>query len=157
MEQEKDMLDESKNEITQPQAKRVNIRLQQGEHNGQPIYSNFTSVHIGQGIVMVDFGFLDPQTINTLNQMIKAGERTPTAIDAKMSYRVAVSIDAAVHLVQQLNQILDKKADSHAKVTQQNTTNQTTETVPTIATAEGKSTGESRQSGFRFPWSKKTR
>lgn len=156
MEQKKDMLNESKDETTQPQAKQVSIRMQQDEHSGQPIYSNFISVHGGQGVVMVDFGFLDPQTINTLNQMIKAGEKTPTAIDAKMSCRVAVSIDAAAHLVQQLNQLLGRKADSHTKVTQQNTTSQTAETTSTIATANEENAVESRQSGFRFPWSKKT-
>lgn len=156
MEQENDMLNESKNETTQPQAKQVSIRMQQDEQNGQPIYSNFTSVQGGQGVVMIDFGFLDPQTIRTLNQMIRAGEKTPAAINAKMSCRVAVSMDAAAHLVQQLNQLLGRKADSPAKVTQQNAASQTTETAPTIATAEEKSAAESRQSGFRFPWSKKT-
>lgn len=88
---------------------KVNIRMQQGEHTGQPIYSNFTSVHGGQGVVMIDFGFLDPQTIDTLNRLARSGEKAPETVGARMSCRMAISIEAASNLTQQLNQLLQRK------------------------------------------------
>jgi len=55
---------------TEPQAMQVNVRMQQGEHTGQ-------------GVVMVDFGFIDPQTMQLLNQKIASGKRVSDTINAK--------------------------------------------------------------------------
>ena len=78
---------QSKNQVesTQPQALQVGIRMQQGEHTGQPIYSNFTAVHGGQGVVLVDFGFVEPQAMQALARMTKSGEKMPETIGAKNS------------------------------------------------------------------------
>ncbi len=97
-------------ETTEPYAKRVNIKMQQGEHANQLLYSNLTHVQGEQGVVIIDFGFLDPQTINALNQLAKAGEKVPETINARMSCRMAISIEAASNLYQQLNQLIHKKA-----------------------------------------------
>ena len=95
-------------ESTQQQhAMQVNIKMQQGEHTGQPIYSNFTTVQGGQGVVLVDFGFLDPQTINALNRMAKSGEQAQNqTVNARMSCRMAISLESAGQLTRQLNQLL---------------------------------------------------
>lgn len=108
MTDEKDTQTENKINAAQPEAKQVSIRMQQGEHTGQPIYSNFTAVQGAQGVVMVDFGFLDPQTIKALNQMARSGEKMQT-VSARMSCRMAISIEAANQLAQQLNQLLRRK------------------------------------------------
>jgi hypothetical protein len=102
----------SKTDVTQSHPMQVNIRMQQGEHTGQPLYSNFSSVQGGQGVVIVDFGFLDPQTISALNRMARSGEKAPDTVGARMSCRMALSIEAANNLTQQLNQLLHKKTDS---------------------------------------------
>lgn len=94
--------------VKQPHAMQINIKMQQGEHTGQPIYSNFTAVQGAPEVVMVDFGFLDPQTIKALNQMARSGEKTQT-VGARMSCRMAISLEAANQLAQQLNQLLHKK------------------------------------------------
>ncbi len=99
----------NKAEASGSQAMQVNVRMQQGEHTGQPLYSNFASVQGGQGIVMVDFGFLDPQTMQTLNRLVRSGEKVPDTIGARMSCRIALSIEAAHNLAHQLNQLLQKK------------------------------------------------
>ncbi|WP_293007008.1 hypothetical protein [Nitrosomonas sp.] len=90
-------------------AMQVNVRMQQGEHTGQPLYSNFASVQGGQGIVIMDFGFLDPQTMHTLNRLVRSGEKVPNTVGARMSCRIALSIEAANNLAHQLNQLLQKK------------------------------------------------
>ena len=101
---------EKKINSSEPHAMQVNIRMQQGEHTGQPLYANFTSVQGGQGVVIIDFGFLDPQTINTLNRLARSGEKAPEAIGARMSCRMAISVEAANNLAQQLNQLFQRKA-----------------------------------------------
>ena len=99
---------ENKTDSAEP-AMKINIRMQQGEHTGQPLYSNFTSVQGGQGVVIVDFGFLDPQTINAVNRLAKSGEKVPDTVGARMSCRMAISIEAASNLAYQLNQLLHRK------------------------------------------------
>lgn len=84
--------------------------MQQGEHTGQPIYANFTAVQGGQGVVFVDFGFLEPQALQSLARMAQSGEKAPETIGARMSSRMAISADAAANLAQQLNQLLQPKA-----------------------------------------------
>ena len=106
MTDEKDTQSESQTESAQPQALQVGIRMQQGEHTGQPIYSNFTAVQGGQGVVLIDFGFLEPQAMQALAKMTQAGEKVPETIGARMSCRMAISVDAAANLHRQLSQFL---------------------------------------------------
>ncbi|MCE7913671.1 MAG: hypothetical protein DYH15_03105 [Nitrosomonas sp. PRO4] len=96
-------------DVTKSQSTQINIRMQQGEHTGQPLYSNFTSVQSGQGVIIVDFGFLDPQTIHAVNRLARSGEKIPETVGARMSCRLAISVEAANSLAQQLNQLFHKK------------------------------------------------
>ena len=110
MKDEKETQSEIKMESIEPQTLQVGIRMQQGEHTGQPIYSNFTAVQGGQGVVFVDFGFLEPQALQSLAQMNQAGKKVPETIGARMSSRMAISVDAAANLARQLNQLFQPQA-----------------------------------------------
>ncbi|SFE95344.1 hypothetical protein [Nitrosomonas sp. Nm166] len=146
----------NKENTSQSHAMQVKINLQQSEHTSQPFYANFASVQAGQGVVIVDFGFLDPQTMNAFNRMIKSSEKIPATINGKMSCRMAISIDAASQLTQQLNQLLRRKVNSQMPVEQENATDQTKEKAPSDNYSNGKNNApENSQSGFRFPWSRK--
>ena len=141
-------------------ALQVQVNMQQGEHTGQPIYSNLASVQSGQGVVMVDFGFMDPQTIQLLNQKMDAGEKVSSTITVKMSCRMALGVDAANQLSQQLNQLLGLKPNAHEQIAQQKKIEQHEAVVAksdtnAIVKEEGDKP-ESGKGGFRFPWSKKT-
>ena len=57
-------------------------------------------------MVFVDFGFLEPQTMQTLARMTQSGEKVPETIGARMSSRMALSVDAAANLHRQLSQLL---------------------------------------------------
>ena len=107
---EKETQNENKVESAGPHTLQVGVRMQQGEHTGQPIYSNFTAVQGGQGVVFVDFGFLEPQALQSLAQMTQSGKKTPETIAARMSSRMVISVDAAANLSRQLNQLLQPKA-----------------------------------------------
>lgn len=141
-------------------ALQVKVVMQGGEQAEQPVYSNLTSVQNGQGVVMVDFGLMDPQTVQLLNQKIASGEKVPNTIDAKMSCRMAVSIDAANQLSQQLNQLLGLKPNVQQQATQQEKTEQPESAVAKSGAdamlKEQVDKQEIGKGGFRFPWSKKT-
>lgn len=157
MTEKNNMLTGTKRDEAQPQALQVKISMQPGEHAGQPIYSNLTSAQGGQGVVLVDFGFLEPQTIHALNRMVASGEKMSGPINARMSCRMAISIDAANQLAQQLNLLLGQKTDLQGQTDQKNMTDQSEASASTTAIAAGGSDkSESDKSGFRFPWSKKT-
>lgn len=145
----------------QPNAKQIKISMQQGEHSGQPIYSNLASAQSLPGGVIVDFGFLDPQNVQTLNRQVKAGNKTaPNVIDARMSCRMVLSSDAAAQLSRQLHQLMaGRKEKAPQAVTEQpSDASQAAEQAPSNnapSNAENKN-AESGKSGFRFPWSKKS-
>lgn len=109
MTSQNDVSMENKAEATGNQALQVNVKMQQGEHTGQVLYSNVVSVQSGQEVVIVEFGFLDPQTIHALSRLARSGEKIPDTVGARMSCRIALSIEAAHNLAHQLNQLLQKK------------------------------------------------
>ena len=153
---EKNILTQDKDEMTQSATKSISIRMSPGEQTGQPIYSNFASVNAGQGVVIVDFGFLDSQNLNTLNRVTRSGEALPDAINGKMSSRMAISIDTAHHLSQQLNQLLRTKPSATVAQGQQSATDSVLQASSSTAAADSQNAQKSDKSGFRFPWSKKT-
>lgn len=153
---DKNILTQDKDEMTQSATKPISIRMSPGEQTGQPIYSNFASVNAGQGVVIVDFGFLDSQNLNTLNRVTRSGEALPDAINGKMSSRMAISIDTAHHLSQQLNQLLRTKPSAAVAQGQQSATDSVLQASSSTAAADSQNAQKSDKSGFRFPWSKKT-
>ncbi|PSJ18204.1 hypothetical protein [Nitrosomonas supralitoralis] len=154
MADETDSLTQDKAETVQPATRQVSIRMLPGEQTGQPLYSNFSAVNGGQGVVLIDFGFLDPQNLNILKQATKSGEKLPDAINVKLSSRTAISIDAAHHLSQQLNQLLSAKPPSVVVQNHQDTTSSEIQADPDPKN-DSLDTQKSDKGGFRFPWSKK--
>lgn len=155
---DKNILTQDKDEMTQPAAKQVSIRMSPGEQTGQSLYSNFASVNGGQGVVIVDFGFLDSQNLNTLNRITRSGESLPDAINGKMTSRMAISIDTAHHLSQQLNQLLSTKPTSMVAQSPQSAADSAQQVSSSSSTAavDSQNAQKSDKGGFRFPWSKKT-
>ena len=96
--------------------------------------------------------------MHALNRTVTSGEKLSGPINARMSCRMAISIDAANQLAQQLNLLLGQKTDLQGQTKgQKNMTNQSEVSVSSTATtAEGSIKPESDKGGFRFPWSKKT-
>lgn len=153
---DKNISTQDKDGMTQSATKQISIRMSPGEHTGQPLYSNFASVNGGQGVVTVDFGFLDSQNLNTLNRVTRSGEMLPDSINGKMSSRMAISIDTAHHLSQQLNQLLSAKPSVTAAQSQQSAADSAQQASSSIAAIDSQNTQKSDKGGFRFPWTKKT-
>ena len=87
-------------------AMQVNIRLRPGDRSGQPIFSNFTVARYAPGTVFVDFGFLEPDALNSVIRRAQSGEKVPEGIGGQLACRVALNLDTAAQLAQQLNQLL---------------------------------------------------
>lgn len=145
-------------EIKGEGARSVKIRMQQGESSGQPVYSNIVSVQGGQqGVVMLDFGFLDPKTMSALNQAARSGGKTPDSVNAKMSCRIAINSDAANRLAKQLEQLLNKKTEIQFQQGSLNRIDQAKKAENSISGELSEKAEETKQGGFRFPWSKKSK
>jgi hypothetical protein len=86
----------------------VRVSLQPIEAAAQPVYSNFTGVQQAAGVVLIDFGFLEPAAINSLAKAAQAGGNAPDTISGRLVCRTALSRDAAASLVQQLMQLLQR-------------------------------------------------
>ncbi len=144
---------ENKTQNARQQPMQINVRMQQNAHTSQPIYANFTTVQNAQKIIIVDFGFVDPQLIATLNRLARTGEKTPDTIEATMSCRMALNLETAHQLFVQLGQLFPNKPESRVTAEQQNET--PTRNIPanTTATVEEKITSKEDQRGFKFPWS----
>lgn len=84
----------------------LGIRLQPVNHSEQPIFANFTVVQGAPGTVFVDFGFLEPGVMPALARQVQSGGKVPESIDGRLACRVALGVDAAAQLAQQLNQHL---------------------------------------------------
>ena len=65
----------------------------------------------------VDFGFLDPQTIQAINRLAQSGEKAQT-VYARTSCRMAISLDAAHQLAHQLNQLLQSVRNANVPTRQ---------------------------------------
>jgi len=96
----------------------VAVRLQPVEHSQQPVFSNFTTVQAGTGVVFIDFGFREPQTIANLTRLGQPGVTVPEAIGGTLACRMALSIDTVANLANQLNQLLRSAAAAHAQAAQ---------------------------------------
>lgn len=141
-----------KREVEHP----VKIRMRQGESSGQPIYSDIVSVKgEQQGIFILDFGFLDPKIMISLNHAAKSGGKIPEYINAKMSCRIAINYDAANQLAIQLEQVLNKKTEKQSHQGSLNSIDQASEAENSTSGELGNKAEETKQGGFRFPWSKK--
>lgn len=80
----------------------VGIRLQPVEQSDQPVFANFIFVQGAQGMVFLDFGFLEPSTMPSVLRLARDGGRLPEAVNGKLAARVVLGLDAASQLVQQL-------------------------------------------------------
>lgn len=73
-----------------------------------PVFANFSMVHPASGVALIDFGFLDPGTVNAVSQLAKAGKKTPERLNARLAVRVALTYDGLANLHRQTSAILQE-------------------------------------------------
>lgn len=84
----------------------LGIRLQPADHSDQPLFSNFSIVQGAPGMVFIDFGFLEPNVLPSVIRIAQGGGKLPEAVNGRLAARVVLGLDAAMQLVQQLDQHL---------------------------------------------------
>lgn len=84
----------------------VGIRLQPGDRPESPQFSNFSVVQGAQGMVFIDFGFLEPNALPSVIRLAQSGGKVPEAINGRLAARIVLGPDTAAQLVQQLEQHL---------------------------------------------------
>lgn len=84
----------------------LGIRLQPVNHSEQPVFSNFTAVQGAPGTVFIDFGFLDPSVMPAVAQAARSGGKLPETVNGGLACRIALGVDVAAQLAQQLEQHL---------------------------------------------------
>jgi hypothetical protein len=138
-------------------AKQINVQMHWAGNTGQPVYSNFATTNAAQGIVIVDFGFIDPGAVNTVNQALKSGEKISQPLDAKLTFRISLNPETAQKLSQQLSQVLTLGSVAATPVAAGNESNATAtkETGSSVEKPADQAAQKSESGGFRFPWSKK--
>jgi len=93
----------------------VGIRLAPSESSAQPVLCNFSGVTNAGGLVLIEFGFLEPGGLNAVAQAARSGGNPPDQIGGQRICRLALPPDTAAQLAQQLNQLLKSVAAARAK------------------------------------------
>jgi hypothetical protein len=84
----------------------LNVKLTPVDHADQPVSVNYTTVGVAQGIVYLDFGFVEPRLLATVARAAQGGQPLPKNLEGKLVTRVAMGLDVLQRLHQQLGQVL---------------------------------------------------
>jgi len=88
----------------------VGIRLAPGEQSTQPMFCNFSGVTNAGGLLLLEFGFLEPGGLHAITQAARTGGNPPDSIGGQRICRLALPPDTAAQLAQQLNGLLASAA-----------------------------------------------
>ena len=84
----------------------LNVRWKHSESSAHPRATNYTTVGVAQGIVYLDFGFIEPTMIAAIAKTAKDGQASPKGLEGALVTRVAMSVDVLARLHQQIQQVL---------------------------------------------------
>lgn len=84
----------------------LNVCLKPSEPSAHPSATNYTSVGVAQGIVYVDFGFIEPALLAAVAKTSKEGQAAPKALDGTLVTRVAMGVEVLAGLHQQIHHVL---------------------------------------------------
>jgi hypothetical protein len=89
-----------------PRRVELGIRLVPVNNSDQPVVSNYAALNVAPGMAFIDFGFLEPNVMAALPQVVNRGGKLPDQITGKLAVRVAVGFEALANLHQQLGRVL---------------------------------------------------
>lgn len=84
----------------------INVALKPIDHSDQPVSANYSAVGVAQGIAYLDFGFLEPTQLAGVVHQVRSGNGQPKGLEGSLVVRVAMGLDVAQRLQQQLQQVL---------------------------------------------------
>ncbi|MET0383339.1 MAG: hypothetical protein ABW032_07950 [Burkholderiaceae bacterium] len=87
--------------------KGVAIRLGSVNNSDSAVVANYVSLNPSYGMVFVDFGFLEPSMVASVQQLVRDGKQLPDTLSGKLSARIALGYDVVASLHAQLGQLLE--------------------------------------------------
>jgi hypothetical protein len=98
---------------TTPAAKpsAVAVRLSGDSPAAQPVFSNYSAAVTTSGLVLIDFGFLEPAMLAALSRAARAGGKIPGEVNGRLAARVALAPETARALHAQLGRLLSRPAE----------------------------------------------
>jgi hypothetical protein len=87
---------------------RMGVRLAPVNNSDQPVLANYVTVNPAQGMVFIDFGFLEPGLLAAIPRVAKQGGKLPAAVNGKLAVRVAMGYDGLAGLHRKIAHLLSE-------------------------------------------------
>ena len=84
----------------------IAVRLRPANNSDQPVLANYVALQPASGMLLLDFGFLEPAVLAALPNVARRGGKLPESLDGRLAVRVAMGYDSAVQLQNQLTRLL---------------------------------------------------
>lgn len=84
----------------------VNVTLRGGEQASHPALANYTTVGVAQGLVYLDFGFLEPAMLAAATRAGQNGDGSSKTLEGRVTTRVAMPLDSFLRLHQQIKSVI---------------------------------------------------
>lgn len=85
----------------------LHVKLIPVENSDRPIAANYTQAMSVQGIIYLDFGFIEPGALGLVARAAQDGKPLPKGLQGKLGARLSMSLDVATRLHRQLQELLD--------------------------------------------------
>ncbi len=86
----------------------IAVRLVPANDSDRPVLANYVSLQPASGMLLLDFGFLEPAVIAALPNVARRGGKLPESLNGRLAVRVAMGYDGAVQLQNQLTRLLQQ-------------------------------------------------
>lgn len=74
------------------------VRLVPANDSDRPVLANYVSLQPASGMLLLDFGFLEPAVLAALPNVARRGGKLPESLNGRLAVRVAMGYDSAVQL-----------------------------------------------------------
>ncbi len=86
----------------------IAVRLAPANYSDQPVLANYVSLQPASGMLLLDFGFLEPAVLAALPGVAKCGGKLPESLNGRLAVRVAMGYESAAQLQNQLTRLLEQ-------------------------------------------------
>ena len=86
----------------------IAVRLVPANDSDRPVLANYVSLQPASGMLLLDFGFLEPSVIAALPNVARRGGKLPESLNGRLAVRVAMGYDCAAQLQNQLTRLLSQ-------------------------------------------------
>jgi len=91
------MSDDMNDKAGKPDAKstQIAVRLVPSNDSDQPVLVNYVSLQPASGMLLLDFGFLEPAVLAALPNVARRGGKLPESLNGRPAERVAMGYESA--------------------------------------------------------------